>query len=52
MTDNEKRQLTYLLDKYKNELLYNGTKAQYNHARILVDKLSNEKQMNQKAREE
>lgn len=51
MTGAEKRQLIYLLNKYQNELLseinlyrYNyGKKAQYNHARIIANRLSNEK---------
>lgn len=52
MTSKEKRQLIYLLNKYQNELLqdvnlsrYNyGKKAQYNHARILANRLSCERE--------
>lgn len=50
MTAKEKRDLIFLLNKYQNELLKkidsqrwnHGIKAQYNHARILANKLSTE----------
>lgn len=55
MKFDEKKQLVFLLDCYKNELLKrkktnswgrevyeDGVKAQYNHARIISNTLSNE----------